>query len=230
MIDFNALIEKHLKVKFKPKKAGRYYPSEIGSCIRKIWYSYMFPKETDAELMKIFKAGTMIHDFVAEVLGSERTPEVKLLKTEVPFSMDFGDFTVSGRVDDILLLSVNNKKLLVEVKSVRFVDRAEPTRPHIMQLQMYMHALGIHSGFILYIERNSLHSKTFRVDYDPGIIGDIIQRFQMLHESLTSNRLPAPEARENPEIGWMCNYCNYREECSRDCKQAASSQEEHLPA
>ena len=53
MIDFNALIEKHLKVKFKPKKAGRYYPSEIGSCIRKIWYSYMFPKETDAELMKI---------------------------------------------------------------------------------------------------------------------------------------------------------------------------------
>ena len=44
-INFNKLIDKYLVREYKPKEIGRYYPSEIGSCLRKVWYSYKNPKE-----------------------------------------------------------------------------------------------------------------------------------------------------------------------------------------
>ena len=76
--------------------------------------------------MKIFKVGFMMHDFVAEVLRSEKTPEVRLLESETPFRLDIGDFIVSGRVDDILLLEVENKKLLDKLTSARYRERDYP--------------------------------------------------------------------------------------------------------
>src|SRR3989337_1930842 len=51
MIDFNRLIDQFLHRELKPKEIGRYYPSEIGMCMRKLWYSYKFPKEVEADLI-----------------------------------------------------------------------------------------------------------------------------------------------------------------------------------
>ena len=82
MIDFNKLIDDYLYRKNRPKKIGRYYPSEAGSCLRKVWYSYKYPKEVDTELRKVFEMGNILHDFVVDVLKSEKTPSVKLIESE----------------------------------------------------------------------------------------------------------------------------------------------------
>lgn len=117
MIDFNKLIEQHLFREFKPKTPGRYYPSEIGGCLRKVWYSYKFPKATEMDLVKVFEIGNLLHHFVVDVLRSERVTDVKLLEVERPFKLETPDFVVSGRVDDVLLVVVSGEKILVEVKS-----------------------------------------------------------------------------------------------------------------
>ena len=77
MIDFNKMVERHLEREHKPKEIGRYYPSEIGSCIRKTWYSYKYPQQISLELMKIFEVGNIMHGFVVEVLKSEKNREIQ---------------------------------------------------------------------------------------------------------------------------------------------------------
>ncbi len=213
-IDFNKLIDNFLLREYKPKSIGRYYPSEIGGCIRKTWFSYKNPKKVKAELMRIFEAGNMLHEFVSEVIRSEKNPEVELIKDELPVKIEGKDFTISGRVDNIVLVKVNGEQVLIEVKSVKFFP-VKPQKQHITQLQLYMLATNIHKGIILYIEKDNLQTKWFDVDYDEKKAESIIEKFSILDKSLKEDKMPMAEAKQNQEIIWMCRYCDWKEECDK---------------
>jgi CRISPR/Cas system-associated exonuclease Cas4 (RecB family) len=217
MIDFNKMIGRHLEKEQRPKQIGRYYPSEIGGCMRKTWYSYKYPQQIDIELAKIFEVGNIMHGFVVEVLKSEKNREIELLKTEMPFKQDFGEFVVSGRVDDLVLIKENGKSVLIEVKSTKsleFVKKAQES--HRMQLQYYMYATGVHNGLVLYVDKNNLQSKIFEVPFSEKESEEIIQRFKNLHSYLANELLPLPEAKKNLEKNWMCKFCEYREKCEKN--------------
>jgi hypothetical protein len=214
MIDFNLMIDRYLEREIKQKEIGRYYPSEIGSCLRKVWYAYKIPKETPKELRRIFEAGNILHDFVARVLRSDKNPDVELLESELPFKFEYEDFVISGRIDNVLLLKVEEKKILVEVKSCKslyYIDKPKPE--HETQLQFYMWAMRIHNGILLYIEKNTLNSKIFAVPFDEKRAIAIADRFKTLHECLKVNKLPPAEAKNDNRMNWMCRYCDWKDEC-----------------
>ena len=218
MIDFNKLIENHIARESRPKQIGRYYPSEVGSCLRKVFYSYKFPQPISQDLAKIFEVGNIVHDFIAKVMASEKNPHVQLLESELPFKIEMNGFTISGRIDDLLLIKASGKKLMVEVKSTSHLSSTEEASPqHIMQLQLYMHQMKIQNGCVLYVEKNSLQTKTFYFDYDENISAEALNRFSQLHKYLTENKVPAPEARVRwKEMGWMCTRCEFRDRCFKD--------------
>lgn len=218
MIDFNQLIENHLARENKPKQIGRYYPSEVGSCLRKVWYSYKFPLPTSPELLKVFEMGNIVHNFIADVMKSEKNPHVQLLETEMPFKLEMNGFIVSGRIDDLLLIKASGKKLMVEVKSTAHLESTDEAQPHhLMQLQLYMHHTKIPDGAVLYIEKNSLKTKTFYTQYDERVAADALNRFNTLHKHLIENNPPSPEARVRwKEMGWMCTRCEFRERCFKE--------------
>lgn len=219
MIDFDQMISNYLKRESKPKTVGRYYPSEIGSCLRKVWYSYKYPKETDIELVKIFELGNMIHDFVTKVIESDKNPHVELLEKELPLLKDMKDFTISGRLDDLLMLKEDDKKVLIEVKSTKSIDfTKEASRSHAMQLQLYMHITGVHNGIVLYIDKNNLKSKAFEINYDPEQSEEILKRFIELNICLVTNQLPLDEAKRDPSLMWMCRFCEHSEMCDKNEK------------
>ncbi len=219
MIDFNKMVDRHIEREHKPKQIGRYYPSEIGGCSRKIWYSYMHPQQVSSELLKIFEVGNIMHGFVVEVLKSEKNKEVELLKSEFPFQVKLDDFVVSGRIDDLVQVKENGKSVLVEVKSTKSIEFLQkPQKSHESQLLFYMHALGIHGGIVLYIDKNNLQSKSFEVKYDKKKAEEIIMRFSELNQALKNCFLPKPEARESQETAWACNYCEYQEKCGKNEK------------
>lgn len=219
MIDFDEMVENYLRRESKPKTIGRYYPSEIGSCLRKVWYSYKYPKETDIELTKIFELGNLIHDFVSTVIESEKNPHVELLEKELPLKLETKDFIVSGRLDDMLLLKENGKKVLVEVKSTKSTEYTrEASRSHVMQLQLYMHITGVHDGVVLYVDKNNLKSKSFSVRYNEEMAKEILNRFIELNICLVSGQLPVDEAKRDPSLMWMCRYCEYSGMCEKNEK------------
>lgn len=219
MIDFNKIIDQHLEREHRPKKIGNYYPSEIGKCIRKTWYSYLYPQQVDPDVMKIFESGNMVHDFIVEVLRNWKIKDIELLKNEMPIKLEAKGFTISGRVDDLILLKAENKLLLVEVKStrdIRFVKKPDPS--YKMQLQFYMHATGVHNGIILYVDKSNLQTKIFEVDFNENDSEEILKRFQELHNYLTEKELPLAEAKQFPEMKWMCKFCEYADKCKKDEK------------
>jgi len=214
MIDFDRMIDSHLKKENKPKDIGRYYPSQIGLCLRKQWYSYKYPEEIKPELLKIFELGNIIHDFVVEVLKSEKNPEVELLKSEFPFKEQIDDFLISGRVDNLILIKANGKHILVEVKSTKSIDFVnEPPHYNVMQIQLYMYFLKIHDGILLYIDKSNLRSKVFTIPYSENQALFVLDRFRKLHKHLKSEVIPDPEARESQKTIWMCRLCEYNEKC-----------------
>ena len=215
MIDFNKLVSNFLHKEIREKQTGRYYPSEAGNCIRKVWFSYKIPKETHDELMKIFEVGNMFHDFVVDVIKSEKNPDVELLESEMPLQLQLDDVVISGRVDDIILLKVSGEKIIVEVKSTSSLEYAKPSESYVMQLQLYMHSLKVDKGMILFIEKNTMQCKWFNLSYNKDIVNKAIERIKKLHESLVKNKMPEPEARARAEMSWMCKKCNYKEECER---------------
>lgn len=217
MINFDQMIDRYLSRESKPKTEGRYYPSEIGTCIRKIWYSYKYPQEVKADLLKIFHVGNMMHDFVAEVLKSEKNPDVELLRSEMPLRLEIEDLVISGRVDDLLLLKADGKNLLVEVKSAKTISfQVKPSRHHVMQLQLYMHATGVHNGIILYLDKTTLKSRVFTIQYNEAMVNSILSRFKSLHKLLKCNELPIAEAKSDSDTRWMCGFCEYRGKCDKN--------------
>ncbi len=216
LIDFDKMLDAHIQREHRPKGIGKYYPSEIGNCLRKVWYTYKFPQEISPELLKIFEAGNILHGFVVEVLKSEKNKDVKLLKTEFPFKHNVDDFQISGRIDNLVLVNASGKEVLIEVKStgdLGFV-MAEPKPENVMQLQLYMHLTGIHEGVLLYIDKRNLQSQVFTVPYDEKEAEEIIERFRKLHNCLKGENLPDPEARIfREDMSWMCRRCEYKERC-----------------
>jgi len=215
MIDFNRMIDNYLKKENRPKGIGRYYPSEIGVCLRKTWYSYKYPMEIKPDLLKIFEVGNILHDFVVNVLKSEKNPDVELLKSEFSFQEAIDDFIVSGRVDNLILLKISGKSVLVEVKSVGEIGYVnEPNHHHVMQLQYYMHSTGVHNGILLYVDKKNLQSRVFNIEYDEKEAEAITNRFRELNKHLKEETLPEPESRKQPgKKLWMCRYCEYSGRC-----------------
>jgi len=217
MINFDDLIDGHIKREYKPKGIGRYYPSEAGSCLRKVWYSYKFPSEIDPDLRKIFEMGNIIHDFIVQVLKSEKTPQVELLKSEFPFREKVEDFTISGRIDNLIEVKISGKIYLVEIKSTAGIKFVKEASPHnIQQLQLYMHFTGVHNGLLVYIDKSTLKTKLFEIKYDKDEAIKILKRFKILHKLLKENKLPEAEARKYEKIKWMCKYCEYKDKCYKD--------------
>lgn len=217
MFDFNQMVTNHVERTSRPKSPGRYYPSEIGSCLRKVWYSYKYPQQIQPELLKIFEVGNMLHGFVVEVLKSEKNEEVQLLQSEFPLKIEAKDFTISGRVDDLILVKTSGKTIVIEVKSTKslaYVNQAN--QAHEMQLQLYMHATGIHNGIILYIDKSNLQSKQFEIEYSEQQVKGILERFSQLHQLITSNLLPIDEAKKDINKQWLCRYCEYSQKCEKN--------------
>lgn len=221
MIDFNSLIDEFLEREAKPRQLHRFWPSEAGLCLRRTWYSFKEPRQADAGALRVFHAGNILHGFVVDVFKSEKTKGVKLLATEQPFQLKRGHLTVSGRVDDVVVLEEGHRKVVVEVKSTSSLEYTrEPNDSHVLQLQLYLNATGIADGAILYLEKNTLQSKVFPIKYDGNLAELAFARFQAVDEALTANKMPAPEAKakEKEEMKWQCKFCPWKAECDKECE------------
>jgi len=217
MINFDDIIDKYLERELRAKDIGRYYPSEAGNCLRKGWYSYKIPRETPKDLIKVFRVGLMLHDFITEVLKSGVDKDVQLISTELPFKLEIDGLLISGRIDDIVHAKVEDKDILIEVKSTSDLSYShQPKEGHVMQLQLYMHAFKIFDGIILYVDKRNLMSRSFEVKYDDKIVELALKRIKNLHGFLIQNKVPDPEGRMFQEMRWQCKGCQYREECYKE--------------
>jgi len=186
---------------------GVYYPSLLGSCLRKQYYTYTREEQVSPEELVIFATGTSIHKTIANAFDMVATIE----KVEENVSLEISnDVKLKGRID-LLIVDNEGKKYLIEVKSTSKTPET-PFEEHVFQLQVYMQALNYNEGFILYWNKVSGEIKVFKVIKNEETIKNIFERVKTLHYYVSNNIPPAPEAIIKERF-WECDKCSFKKLC-----------------
>ena len=134
----SARLSESLRSTPRERKPGVYYPSEAGTCLRKLFYAYTeSPKVYGDDTLAVFALGDAVHEKVANMLS--RSPKVRLIANEKSYvavvDLDGADgFTVSGRLDDLLEMEVqenekNSEKALETVGDLKESNGNLPNAP-----------------------------------------------------------------------------------------------------
>ncbi|MFP3214734.1 MAG: PD-(D/E)XK nuclease family protein [Nitrososphaeria archaeon] len=191
-----------------PIRIGVYHPSEIGYCMRKQYYAYVVGGAGfDDETLVIFEIGNAIHEMVGNMLGvpaEEREVEISL---QVENGVE-----LRGRADIIMVR--NGETHIIELKSTSH-DYAVPKPEHVVQLQIYLEALHVQHGILLYINKTNGKVSGFDIFYDEAKVAEIKKRVLTLHDYIINKILPPAEGKSK-QVWEECRYCPYKQRCDRD--------------
>lgn len=191
-----------------PRILGKYHPSSIGECLRKQYYEFYEEERPSTEKLAIFATGRGIHEIIAHIL--ENSDTVKVEAKEFETKLDFGEATLSGRVD-IIVADLEGQKVIIEVKSTSQTVK-EPYRRHVLQLQSYLHALNVEKGVILYWDKRKGVKTTFEVEKSPELLEKLKERTLILHEYIKNKKYPPKEAVIEKDY-YQCIGCEYVKKC-----------------
>ena len=98
------------------------------------------------------------------------------------------EFNISGRLD-VYGIKKDGSREIWEVKSrspIYWNHFKTPNDYHIAQLQMYLLAERLESGYLLYVNKNNLDIKIFEVKKDEKLINNFVH-FVMKNNNVISN-------------------------------------------
>jgi CRISPR/Cas system-associated exonuclease Cas4 (RecB family) len=223
-LDVKGIIDEYLTEEQRPKRIGSYYPSEIGMCIRRSYYSYFITKPTEPAALRIFALGNNVHEFIAKALKDSN--ELAVVEEEKPIKVEYKDdstnFTIYGRIDDYIETKTG-KKIIIEAKSTGDITKVtEPDPKHKMQITLYLGAQTADYGLLVYADKKNLEIKQFRVEYSENDYKKVMQRFKDLDYHLKNKILPPAEYYFDNKKVWECKYCPYYRECMQALADANS--------
>ncbi len=202
---------------------GEYWPSQIYSCLRKQYYSFYGDEVFGDDALRNFEAGNAYHDLIARTLQKWGNTTGARVQTEVPIRIphrDHPEIVFSGRADDIILIEKERRRFILEVKTTtnlvqKLRDNNIPRREHLAQLNLYLRAYPYSSGILMYVDRATLKTHQFDLEFEQHIYDETMKRVAALHNYLKESRLPPPEAKESGSV-WMCRYCSFLGLCSNN--------------
>jgi hypothetical protein len=241
MMNFDKIISDYVRKKQEEDKKefiiGKYSASMLGSCLRKTYYTYIYPTELDEGKLKIFETGKIIHEWIVNLLSNTPHAELAANEKELAIVDTIGNLMISGRLDDLIVVKKNGmvlednidlvkmkdatEKIIVEVKSARSLDYINsPKAPHMMQLMIYLKNMsyyGIKKGVLLYVDKNNLKTKSFETGFREDIFNEALERARILNKHLILKTLPLAEGKINKEQEFECRYCEHKKQCDKDC-------------
>lgn len=213
--------------------------SGIGEgCDRRLWYAYRWahmPEAFSGRILRIFENGHDREDRIVEMLKlagfnvQDRDPE-----TGAQWRVVLADGLLTGSCDGIIrgIPEAPTTPHLLEIKTMK-AERWDAWRrkgvqvsdpKYYVQMQLYMHGLGLTRALFLSENQDSKQIETQRVDYDPAVALAQIERARRL---ATTETLP-PRVSEKPDW-WECRFCPARSICHggepapRNCRTCLAS-------
>lgn len=217
MQDFlNKLIYDFLERTVKEREQNIFFPSELGYCLRRNYYLYKKPKKLTFEVLKLFKMGDIIHNWLISVfIDSFQKNKIKFYDYEGKVKYSDKDFEIVGKYDDCIGIELDGDIKLIELKTVRNLDKIKNVKEHhFHQVNFYMKMLNLDKAYVVYVDRRNLDIKTFEVKFSEEKFQELVNRAKILLSHLKENKLPFAEAKSK-EI-WQCWYCPYADECDRN--------------
>jgi len=218
-------------------RTGKFYPSSVGQCHRKVVYDllgYKGKDKTGKELLTL-ENGTYFHERMETIfneMGIMISPELSLKDEELRISgrsdaiihnflleddePDGPIITLTNPKGEVVYEGPNNHVLIVEFKSAssnsydKYTPKKKPQIKHELQLQLYFYLTGIDKGMIYYENKNNQSEKYFIVERNDEMIKDLIEEITYLIKMSDEGKLPP---RQFDIDSFECRYCPFIDYC-----------------
>lgn len=127
--------------------------SSVGYCERQILLSKLGVKNFDADTQGRFQTGDFIHDYIQEnILPKYAT------KHENQVEVQLGEITIKGHYD---CFDPQNEVVYDFKSRSSWYRFSPPSDRHLDQLEVYMRALGVTRGLMVYVSKSDLTVETY---------------------------------------------------------------------
>lgn len=212
----DSILSKDNKKKEERVHSGLFKPSGFGRCYRYQYWQRMNEPASNPiglEVLRIFKLGHLIHDFIQGTLKEEYQSEV-LIKTNN--ALGYADLVGENEVIDVksvrsfqfrLMNGVRDKKN--KSKIIKY-DFPAKKMEHILQLCWY--ALQLQKPYcrLVYVDKDSLD--IIEVSFETKEFeSKVVEELNTLNRYWTNKELPpaGPRCYDGKE----CEYCIYQDKC-----------------
>lgn len=196
---------------FKQPRAGRFSPSAMGMCPRRIMFGYAGAPQLapDTGSQEIFKHGSKIHlDWQIEgiTMGWMQSGEVWV---------EDKDLLVGGSMDGLL-----ENGDVFELKSAApsvfnrvVVTERTPKFEALMQVNTYFLLSGADWASVVYEDRAYGSFHEFRIERSAAIEKEILKRLKSYKGYVEADELPQMLPECEVKMGTAYKYCPYRKYC-----------------
>lgn len=217
----NELMNRDLRAPWE-RRMGVYHPSAIAGCKRALYYDRvsLLPraKASNASL-NIFREGHQGHGSIQHLLK-------KYLKDgfDEEVYIELPDIFVAGATDGVF----RGKNWILEIKTVGAAMYSKTTKPkpeHVMQVHLYMVALGIPRAVLLYVNRDNGQHRTFQVHYSAEVWNTILAVIDYVEPFVARREAPPREP------GYLaCQGCKFAYACKPHEERVNAPSPEHVHA
>jgi CRISPR/Cas system-associated exonuclease Cas4 (RecB family) len=205
------LIDKFYLDRQKDREQHHFYITDAGKCQRAVFFKFKnAPKEEmEARVLRMFDHGDQVHQLIMRSLLAIR--EIHVVASEIKIGTQE---LISGRADAIV--SDGKDLYVLDIKSMNsmvFKNLEEAKEDNINQLQLYLHFFKVPRGILLYVNKDTLELKEFLINYNPSIVKNLLEDLNKLKARIDSNMIP--ERIPTYPDDWQCNYCAFKEICSK---------------
>lgn len=198
------------------KQRNGFAPSETNQCARYLVYLLQgveIVQNIDSQLQRIFDNGHKVHERLTQYFKDFGVLEAAEVLIEhpphlpVPIGKAFAD----------AIIVWNNQRIVVEIKSCRsemFLARKmyeKPKDDHYRQIQLYMDALQIDYGMIIYEDKNSQELLIFDINIDRQYLDDLYKTYTKIINLHKEKKLPNRPYRSITSKA--CSGCLAKEVC-----------------
>jgi len=189
-----------------------------GDCLRKIWYSFKGEngESLSPRVKRILDVGKNLEEAVDNWLRDAGVIICRLNPELVDDEMSY----FKGNVDGIWVKGLRDSSpiAIIEIKTAndsRFKLLVKDgvkkwSKEYYAQIQAYMGLSGIHSAYILVLNKDNSDLYDEKVIFDPDFYQSLRQKAKMIYDAKT----PPPRVHGSP-LWWQCKLCKYNEVCHK---------------
>lgn len=216
---------------------GKYHPSSMFQCTRKVVYNVRgvpASEPLDLKSQRRFYIGHRLHEVVQAAI--DVTPGVEAFYPE--FEADVPALNIAGHGDGLILLS-NGNWLLLELKSIRKTgfryglreENLKQAKAYAAAVRIYgVKALSPSTGLmeqlpplgdklvgilVVYVEKEDLDIREHFIEWEDSFHDFVVDRVNELNmyieaEGSLPPRIPKDK---NGNKNWQCRFCPYQRKC-----------------
>lgn len=202
---------------------GKYHPSGISGCARKLSYAWLKEKPQHRignALRRTFAHGHAIHDMLQAWMSKVYNGELDGYWTTFTAELPIGDteyaqqYNIAGSTDGLITLTCEGRetiKVIYEAKSASVSSWggvSSPMPKHIEQANIYAACLGASAVLFDYYNKNTDKHKYFIVPFSQELWDQTTEKLTEVTEKITQGELMPREY-----SSFECRSCGYYYTC-----------------